>query len=62
MKIQTEMITSHKKNLDIDWTWQELDDKEDAEELAKVRNNAFLNNYLIQDIEAQKQACREIIE
>lgn len=35
------MITSHKKNLDIDWTWQELDDKEDAEELAKVRNNAF---------------------
>lgn len=35
-KIQTEVITSHKKNVEIDWTWQELEEKEDCEELAKV--------------------------
>jgi mevalonate kinase len=34
-KIQTEVITSHKKNVEIDWTWQELEEKEDCEELAK---------------------------
>jgi hypothetical protein len=34
--IQTEVITSHKKNVEIDWTWQELEEKEDCEELAKV--------------------------
>ena len=32
---QTEVITSHKKNVEIDWTWQELEEKEDCEELAK---------------------------
>jgi hypothetical protein len=47
-KIHTEVITSHKKNVEIDWTWQELEEKEDCEELAK-------------DIEIQKNACREII-
>ena len=26
-KIQTEVITSHKKNVEIDWTWQELEEK-----------------------------------
>ena len=35
-KIHTEVITSHKKNVEIDWTWQELEEKEDCEELAKV--------------------------
>jgi len=30
------VITSHKKNVEIDWTWQELEEKEDCEELAKV--------------------------
>jgi hypothetical protein len=35
-KIQTEVIISHKKNVEIDWTWQELEEKEDCEELAKV--------------------------
>lgn len=38
-KIQTEVITSHKKNVEIDWTWQELEEKEDCEELAKVSYN-----------------------
>lgn len=47
-KIQTEVITSHKKNVEIDWTWQELEEKEDCEELAK-------------DIEVQKEACKSII-
>lgn len=47
--IQTEVITSHKKNVEIDWTWQELEEKEDCEELA-------------QDIENQKLACKQIIE
>ena len=47
-KIQTEVITSHKKNVEIDWTWQELEEKEDCEELAK-------------DIEVQKEACKNII-
>ena len=35
-KIQTEVITSHKKNVDIEWTWGDLEDKEDAEELFQV--------------------------
>ena len=48
-QIQTEVITSHKKNVEIDWTWQELEEKEDCEELAK-------------DIEVQKEACLQIIE
>ena len=48
-KIQTEVITSHKKNVEIDWTWQELEEKEDCEELAK-------------DIEVQKEACKSIIQ
>ncbi len=37
--IQTEVITSHKKNVEIDWTWQELEEKEDCEELNKVTDN-----------------------
>lgn len=43
------MITSHKKNVDIEWTWGDLEDKEDAEELHA-------------DIEKQKKACQEIID
>jgi hypothetical protein len=35
-RIHSEVITSHKKNVEIDWTWQELEEKEDCEELAKV--------------------------
>ena len=34
--IQNEVITSHKKNVDIDWRWQDLEEKEDCEELSKV--------------------------
>ena len=36
-KIQNEVITSHKKNVEIDWNWQELEEKEDCKELADVR-------------------------
>jgi dynein regulatory complex protein 1 len=35
-KIQNEVITSHKKNVEIDWNWQELEEKEDCKELADV--------------------------
>lgn len=35
-KIQNEVITSHKKNVEIDWNWQELEEKEDCQELATV--------------------------
>ena len=48
-KIQTEVITSHKKNVEIDWTWQELEEKEDCEELAKVSYN-FLNFIILNRI------------
>ena len=48
-KIQNEVITSHKKNVEIDWTWQELEEKEDCEELDR-------------DILVQKEACLEIIK
>jgi hypothetical protein len=30
------VITSHKKNVEIDWNWQELEEKEDCQELANV--------------------------
>lgn len=36
--IQNEVITSHKKNVEIDWNWSELLDKEDCEELDEVRS------------------------
>ena len=35
--ITNEVITSHKKNMDIEWRWNDLEDKEDCEELAMVR-------------------------
>ena len=35
-KIQNEVITSHKKNVEIEWIWNDLEEKEDCEELAKV--------------------------
>jgi hypothetical protein len=34
--IQNEVIQSHKKNVEIDWKWELLEEKEDCEELAKV--------------------------
>lgn len=34
--IQNEVITSHKKNVEIEWLWNDLEDKEDCEELSKV--------------------------
>jgi hypothetical protein len=30
------VITSHKKNVEIDWNWQELEEKEDCSELHEV--------------------------
>ena len=35
-KIQNEVISSHKKNVEIDWNWQELEEKEDCKELDEV--------------------------
>jgi dynein regulatry complex protein 1 len=43
------VITSHKKNVEIDWNWQELEEKEDCKELD-------------QDIKAQVIECQKIIE
>ena len=48
-QIQNEVITSHKKNVEIDWNWQELEEKEDCKELAS-------------DIEKQILECKKIIE
>ena len=42
------MITSHKKGVEIDWNWQELEEKEDCKELAT-------------DIEKQIVECKNII-
>ena len=47
--IQTEVHLSYKKNIGIDLTWQDLEDKEDCEELAA-------------EIEKQKEACKAIID
>ena len=43
-KIQNEVIQSHKKNVEIDWNWQELEEKEDCKELAEVskQNKIFV--------------------
>lgn len=48
-KLENEVLISHKKNVEIDWNWQELEEKEDCKELAE-------------DIEVQVQACKKIIE
>lgn len=48
-KIQNEVITSHKKNVEIDWNWQELEEKEDCKELDT-------------DIKKQILECKKIIE
>lgn len=48
-QIQNEVITSHKKNVEIDWNWQELEEKEDCKELD-------------QDIKKQVIECQNIIE
>ena len=41
-KIQNEVITSHKKNVEIDWNWQELEEKEDCQELAEVTSTPYI--------------------
>ena len=48
-KLENEVLISHKKNVEIDWNWQELEEKEDCKELAE-------------DIEVQVSACKKIIE
>jgi dynein regulatory complex protein 1 len=48
-KLENEVLISHKKNVEIDWNWQELEEKEDCKELAE-------------DIEVQVTACKKIIE
>jgi len=34
-KLENEVLISHKKNVEIDWNWQELEEKEDCKELAE---------------------------
>lgn len=41
-KIQNEVIQSHKKNVEIDWNWQELEEKEDCKELAEVGESPMI--------------------
>ena len=48
-KLENEVLISHKKNVEIDWNWQELEEKEDCKELAE-------------DIDVQVTACKKIIE
>jgi dynein regulatry complex protein 1 len=48
-KLENEVLISHKKNVEIDWNWQELEEKEDCKELAD-------------DIEVQVTACKKIID
>lgn len=48
-EIQAEVHHSYKENIGIDFKWQELEDKEDCEELA-------------QEIELQKAHCQSIIQ
>ena len=47
-KLENEVLISHKKNVEIDWNWQELEEKEDCKELAD-------------DIQVQIAACKKII-
>ena len=44
-KIQNEVIQSHKKNVEIDWNWQELEEKEDCKELAEVSLKSTLGTF-----------------
>jgi len=48
-KLENEVLISHKKNVEIDWNLQELEEKEDCKELAD-------------DIEIQVAACKKIID
>jgi dynein regulatory complex protein 1 len=48
-KLENEVLISHKKNVEIDWNWQELEEKEDCKELAE-------------DIEEQVKNCKKIID
>ena len=45
-KIQNEVIQSHKKNVEIDWNWQELEEKEDCKELAEVRTTNHIKEVI----------------
>ena len=48
-KLENEVLISHKKNVEIDWNWQELEEKEDCKELAE-------------DIAGQVKNCKKIID
>ena len=48
-KLENEVLISHKKNVEIDWNWQELEEKEDCKELAE-------------DIDEQVKNCKKIID
>ena len=54
-KIQNEVIQSHKKNVEIDWNWQELEEKEDCKELAEV---SFTSQCLFRGLWKPKASVR----
>ena len=48
-KLENEVLISHKKNVEIDWNWQELEEKEDCKELAE-------------DIDEQVKNCKKTVK
>ena len=61
--IQNEVITSHKKNVEIDWRWELLEEKEDCEELAKVislfNQNILFTKSLNRTLNSKKVSARQ---
>jgi len=61
--IQNEVITSHKKNVEIDWRWELLEEKEDCEELAKVISlfnlNILFTKSLNRTLNSKKVSARQ---
>lgn len=60
-KIQTEVITSHKKNVEIDWTWQELEEKEDCEELANVSYLIYFHIFKFRTLKFRRMLANKLL-
>ncbi len=56
--IQNEVITSHKKNVEIEWLWNDLEDKEDCEELSKVGVKVTVTNLASRILNRKKKLAR----
>lgn len=62
-QIQNEVITSHKKNVEIDWNWQELEEKEDCKELdTDIKKQILECQKIIDDKEQLKNQFEEAIK